>query len=111
MPRSSTPTLSPASPLIQELPEHFDARDHRLLRRLDSDDLDFVADLHDATLDPARYHRTPARDREHVFERHEIGLVDVALRLGYVAVDRGHELQDALVFRRIDILAFALEGF
>src|SRR5690606_23017280 len=43
--------------LVQQLAEHLDTRDRRLLRRADADDLDFVADLHDAALDTTRHHR------------------------------------------------------
>jgi hypothetical protein len=35
-------------------------------------------------------------DREHVFDRHQERLVDIACRLGHVLVDRGHQLEDAL---------------
>ena len=96
--------------LVQKLPEHLDARYHRLLRGLDSHDLDFVAHLHDPALDPARHHRAAAGDGEHVFNRHKIGLVDVALGLGNIAVNGSHEFQNALVLRRVDVLALALEG-
>src|SRR5512144_1722912 len=82
--------------LIQKLPEHLDARHHRLLRRLDSYDLDFIANLHDTALDPARHHRAAASYRKHVFYRHQILLVYVALGLQNKAVDGRHELQNAL---------------
>src|SRR5690606_7105359 len=52
--------------LVQQLAEHLDARADRLLHRTDADDLDFLADLDDAALDPAGDHGAAARDREHV---------------------------------------------
>ncbi len=68
-----------------------------LLRRLDADDLDFLADLDDAALDATRAHRAAARDREHVFDRHQERLVDRTLRLRDVLVDRLHQLEDGVV--------------
>ena len=46
--------------------------------RTDADDLDFVAHLDDAALDATGHHGAAARDREHVFHRHQERLVDVA---------------------------------
>jgi hypothetical protein len=37
----------------------------------DADDLDFFADLDDAALNAAGHNRAAARDREHVFDRHQ----------------------------------------
>src|SRR5215831_7386815 len=81
--------------LIEQLPEHLDAGDDLLLRRLESDDLDFLADLHLAAIDATRDDRAAARDREHVFDRHHERLVDFALRDRDVAVERFHQLDDA----------------
>ena len=41
--------------------------------------------------------RAAARDREHVFDRHQERLVDRALRLRNVGIDRLHQLQDRVV--------------
>ena len=41
-------------PLVEQLAEHLDARDDRLLRVAEADDLDFLAHLDDAALDSAR---------------------------------------------------------
>ena len=94
--------------LVEELTEHLNARDGGLGRRLETDDLDFVADLDDATLDTARDDRTTTFDREDVFDRHEEGLVERALGLRDVGVERVHELVDALA-RRI-VLRRRLRG-
>src|SRR4029079_10436335 len=80
-------------PLVEQLAEHLDTGDGGLLRRTDADDLDFLADLDDAALDATRAHRAAARDREHVFHRHQERLIDRTLRLRDVVIDRLHELQ------------------
>ena len=82
--------------LVEELAEHLDARDGRLRRRLETDDLDVIADVDRATLDAARHHRATAFDREDVLDRHQERLVELADRLGNVAVQRVHQLVDAL---------------
>ena len=64
---------------------------------LQADDLDFLADLDDAALDAAGHHGAAARDREHVFHRHQERLVDRTLRLRNVLVDRLHQLEDRVV--------------
>jgi hypothetical protein len=51
-------------------------------RSADADDLDFLADLHDAALDATGHHRAAARDREHVLDRHQERLVDRTLGCG-----------------------------
>ncbi len=90
------PTLSPASPLSSSLRNISTPVDHLLHRRPDPDDLHLLADIHLAALDPARHHRAAARDREHVLDRHQERLVDVALRLGNVRVHRRQKLPDRL---------------
>src|SRR5438445_1555845 len=77
--------------LVEELAEHLHAGDHGLGGRLDADDLDFLAHLDLAALDAAGGHRAAAADREHVLDRPDERLVDLALGLGDVAVDRVHE--------------------
>src|SRR4051794_22215918 len=52
------------APLVEELAEHLDARNRRLARVAEADDLDLFARLHDATLDSARHDRAAALDRE-----------------------------------------------
>ena len=76
--------------------------------RMDADDLDLVADLDDAALHPAGDHGAAALDGEHVFDRHQEGLVDVALGLGDVVVDRVHQLEDGLAAASHSSLAAAV---
>src|ERR1700722_15432161 len=80
--------------LVEQLAEHFHARAGRLHRRLDTDDFDFLANLHHATLDTARHHRAATRDREHVFHRHQERAVDRALRRRDVCVQRVGQVHD-----------------
>src|SRR4029077_4006779 len=49
--------------LIQKLAEHFHAGADGLLRRPQTDDLDFLADLDDAAIDAAGDNGAAARDR------------------------------------------------
>src|SRR4029077_17871281 len=91
--------------LIEQLAEHLDAGDDLLLRRTDADDLDFLTDLDDPALDTAGDDRAAARDREDVFDRHEEGLVDDALRKRDVAVDRVHQLDDLLAPLAVGVAA------
>src|SRR5262249_13138199 len=67
--------------LIEQLAEHFDAGDGGLLGRTQTDDLDFLTDLDDAALDTTGHDGAAAGDREHVFDRHQEGLVDRTLGL------------------------------
>ena len=69
---------------VEQLAEHLDAGDDRLAWRLvlETDDLDFFADLDLTALDATGSDRAAAGDREDVFDRHQERLVDGALRLG-----------------------------
>src|SRR5438874_1782007 len=82
--------------LIQGLLEHLDPGADRLLGRTQTDDLDFLAYLHDALFDAAGHDGAAAGDREDILDGHEEGLVDVADGLGDVVVDGVHELHDLL---------------
>src|SRR5258708_708026 len=91
--------------LVQQLAEHLDAGDDLLLGRLEPDDLDFLADLDLAALDAAGHDGAAAGDREHVFDRHQERLVNLALRHRDVGVERVHQLEDG-----VDPLLLAVEG-
>ena len=82
--------------LIEQLAEHFNAGADRLLGVADTDNLDFLANLDDAALDPAGDNRTAARDREHVLDRHQERLVDRTLRGRDVLVNRSHQRADRI---------------
>src|SRR5487761_2792753 len=92
-------------PLVQQLPEHLNPCADRLQRRPYPDDLDFLANLDHTTLNPARHHRAPTRDREHVLDRHQEGAVNRPLRLRYVAVQRLGQLHDR-PFAQLALVAF-----
>ena len=72
---------------------------------VDADDLDLLVDLEDAALDTTGDDGATTGDREDVLDGHEERLVRLALRLGDVAVDGVHELEDGLA-----PLGVALEG-
>src|SRR5262249_6123443 len=91
---------------VEQLAEHLDAGDRRLGGLAEADDLDFVADLDDATLDAAGNNRAAARDGEHVFDRHEERLIDLALRLRNERVRRFEQLRDR---RRAEVALILLE--
>src|SRR5439155_19106101 len=69
------PDVVPRLGLVEQLLEHLDAGDDRLLRLADADDLDFVADLRDAALDATCGDRAATLDREDVLDRHQERLV------------------------------------
>src|SRR5690606_15597937 len=79
---------------VQQLAEHLDTGNGGLGGRTDTDDLHLVTNLDDAALYTTGYHGTAAGDREHVFDRHQEGLVDGTLGLGDVAVQGLDQLLD-----------------
>src|ERR1700733_10134178 len=79
---------------IQLLFEHLDAGDYGLAGFPEADDLRLFAHLDLAPLDPARYYRATAGNRENVLDRHQEGLVNGARRQGYILVHRIHQLVD-----------------
>src|SRR5574340_288446 len=94
--------------LVEQLPEHLDAGAGGLQGGLDADDLDFFANLDDATLDTTGDDGAAAGDGEDVFNGHEEGLVDGALGLGEVGVEGFGQLHDAGL---ADVALVAFEGF
>ena len=92
--------------LVQKLAEHLNARARRLLRLLDADNLDLVADIHDPALDTARHNRAAARNREHVLDRHQERQVLRTVRLRNIVVNRLHQLQDRVL---ADLVVTALK--
>ena len=99
------PTLSPAWPWSSSFAEHLDAGAGGLLRRRDADDLDFLADLDDAALDPAGDDGAATGDGEDVFDGHQERAVDGALGLGDVGVEGLGELHDG-AFAELALVAF-----
>jgi hypothetical protein len=75
------PALSPGLALVEELSEHTPRPVAGLFTvGLNADDLDFIADLDTRALDSGPGHnRAASEDREHVLDRHQERLVDVAL--------------------------------
>jgi len=91
--------------LIKQLAEHFNAGDNRLQGRLQADNLDFLANLHNAALDTTRHNRAATRNREHVLDRHQERLILRTLWLRDVGINRFHQLQNR-VMADIGTLAF-----
>ncbi len=91
-------------PLIQRLLEHLHAGDHDLAPLAHADDLDLLARLDHAALDPPGHHRAPPLDAEDVLDRHQKRLVHRPLRRRDVVVDRLHQLQDRPVRRITGVL-------
>src|ERR1700691_6559524 len=68
--------------VVQDLAEHLHAGDGRGMRLLlDADDVDGLAGVDGAALDPAGHHGAAAGDREDILDRHQERLVDLAHRL------------------------------
>ena len=91
--------------LVEQLLEHLDAGDHDLAGGLDPDQLDLVADLDDAALDPPGGDRAPALDPEDILDRHQERLVDRSLGGRDVGIDRVHQLLDRGVGRIVGVVA------
>src|SRR5947207_8067359 len=88
--------------VVKDLAEHLHTGDGGGLRLLlDADDVDGLAGVNGAALDPAGHHGAAAGDREHVLDRHQERLVDLADRLRDGVVARGQELHDLVAPRGI----------
>src|SRR5690606_9847913 len=81
---------------VEQLAEHFNTSTGSFLGVTNTNDFDFVAHFYDAALYPAGYYRTATRNGEHVFDRHQEGLVgrtlrsrDVLIQLLYQSFYRG----------------------
>src|SRR6266849_2618297 len=78
---------------LHVLVEHFGSGgDRHGAVRVGDDDLDSLVPLQLAALDPSGRDSAATFDREHVFDRHQEGLVDGALGLRDVGVDGVHQL-------------------
>src|SRR3954451_3750591 len=87
--------------LVEDLAEHLDAGHDRVGRRADADDLDVVARIDDALLDPAGRDGAAAGDREDVLDRHQERTVERALGLRDVRVELLGEIEDLLRVLRV----------
>ena len=91
--------------LVEQLAEHFDARDDGLGGVAEADELALFTDLDDAALDTAGGNGAAARDGEDVFDREEEGLVGLAGGLGDPGVQSVVELLEVG-----DAFGVALDG-
>src|SRR5215469_16057890 len=94
---------------IEQLAKHLDAGNHRLAGVTEPDDLDFLANLDLAAVDPPGHHRAAPGDREHVLDRHQEWFVDLALGLRDVFVHRIHQIENRFAVRAIVLAASAIE--
>ena len=78
----------------EQLAKHFNAGDDGLDGRLQADDLDFLANLDNAALDTTGDDRATAGNREHVFNRHQEGLVERTGRLRNIFIHGLHQGND-----------------
>ncbi|EAQ46716.1 ISxac3 transposase [Roseobacter sp. MED193] len=81
---------------IQQLAEHFNTGTGGGLSVFDANDFNAVTNIDHATLNTASHNGTTTRDREHVFNRHQEGLVNRTRRRGDILVNRCHQLFDFL---------------
>src|SRR5206468_1864028 len=82
----------PRLPLVEQLAEHLDPRDHHLLVRPEAHHLHFLPYLDLAPVDPPRGHRAAPRDREHVLHRHQERFLHLPLRHRNALVEGREEL-------------------
>src|SRR6516162_5906917 len=88
--------------IVEDLAEHLHAGDGRGLRLLlDTDDVHGLAGVNGAALDPAGHDGAAAGDREHVLDRHQERLVDLAHRLRDGLVAGVQELHDLVAPVRV----------
>ncbi len=83
--------------VVEELAEHFHARDDVFDGLAEADAFDLVVQVHDAAFDTAGSDGAAARDREDVFDRHQERLVGLALRQRDVGVAGFHEFHDLVL--------------
>ena len=81
--------------LIEELAEHFHTSYNRLLVFTETEDLNFVTNLNDTSFYTTCSNSTTTSDREHVFNRHQEGLIAIARRLLNPFVNSVHEVHYA----------------
>ena len=111
IPRSSNPAVVARHALVQRLVEHLHSRHHRGHALLPQPDyLHRFPYFHPPAVDPPGHYRPAPLDREHILHRHHERFVHISHRLRYVFVHHPQQLFDAVVFRRIRILARALQG-
>src|SRR5690554_3142340 len=89
---------------VQQLAEHFHTSTSGLGRVLDTNDLDFLTRLDDATLNTTGNNSSAASDGEYVFDRHQERLINGTLRLGNVGVQRLDQSLDCSGTQTIVIL-------
>ena len=96
---------------VQQLAEHLKAGNGGLTLLFDeTDDLDFLANLDDATLHTTGSNSAAAGDGEHVLNRHQERHILFAVGSGDIAVHSLHQIEDALVLGGVDVRGAGLQN-
>ena len=82
--------------LIEQLAEHFHTGYNRLLIFTETEDLNFVTHLNNTRFNTTGGNSTTTGDREHVFNRHQEGLIAVTFRFLDPSINCIHELHYAI---------------
>src|SRR6056297_3522582 len=91
---------------VQQLAEHLNAGTSGLDGILDTNNLNFLTNLDDATLNTTGYYGTATGDREDVLNRHQERLMDRTLRLRDVFIQGLYQLLDSGSTHLVVVFAF-----
>ena len=107
--QQSTDVIASLS-IVQQLTEHLNTGNYGLAGVMDTNDLNFVANLNLTTLNTAGSYGTTAGDGEYVLDGHQEGQVSLTLRSRNILVNSVHQSQDGSISGIGRILAVALQG-
>src|SRR5690606_17948067 len=103
--QQNTDVLTRAT-FVEQLAEHFNTGTYGFGGVFNADDFHFFRHLDDATLYTTGYYRTAAGDGEHVFDRHQEGLVDGTLGLRDVSVEGLYQFFNRRSTHAVVVFAF-----
>ena len=97
--------------IVEDLAEHFDTGNNRLLLLvLQADDLNFLTGLQLAALNSTGGNGTASGNGEDVLNRHQEGLIRLAVRRRDIAINSIHQFPDALKLRSVNIASVILKS-
>ena len=103
--KETTKTTCTGVEMFRKLAEHLNTGTGRLGGLFQTNNLDLFTDIHDAALNTTGHNRATTRNREHILNRHQEGLVLRTLRLRNILINSRHQLLDRLrPNRRIAVL-------
>ena len=82
--------------LIEQLAEHFHTSYNRFLIFTETEDLNFVTYLNDTSFNTTCSNSTTTGDREHIFNRHQEGLIAITFGLLDPSINSFHELHNTI---------------